>query len=142
MHGSRNVFIRIGRNLITLSLPVVTLVVATSRQAQSTSVIRATRHLSIRATDGIALGRCGTLTVNLRAPNLIHLRIMAISTYPATITMTTDSGVVLTQCKKTTKTCYGSWQAGGMRRGQNKLITEAVGSNSCSISIMSYIDVQ
>ena len=105
-------------------------------------IIRSNKNIVIRASDGIASRRCGTLSVNLRLPAPINLRIMAISTYRATITITTDTGAVLTECRNITKSCYATWRWRDMKHGENQVTTTAVGSNNCSMSITSYLDVQ
>ena len=98
-------------------------------------------EVRLRAENGRASRPCGSLSVKLRFPNATNLRIMATSTYQATITLMTDAGVVLMECRKTTKTCYASWRRRDMKRGQNAITAAAVGSKNCSMSISSYVDV-
>jgi hypothetical protein len=131
------------RILVSVRLALFGLAISTAdADAQPRATPRPSQtDVQIRADNGRASRTCGMLSVNLRFPNASNLRIMAKSTYQATITMTTDGGIVLRECKKTTRTCYASWQRRDMKRGQNEVSVAAVGSNNCTMSISSYVDV-
>jgi hypothetical protein len=126
--------------LITLFIALLVWTASAPAEAKD-KAIPSPRDILIRASDGIGSRRCGALSVNLRSSSSMNLRIMAISTFRSTITMTTDTGIVLMECRKTTKTCYATWRRRDMKRGQNEITTAAIGSNNCSMSISSYVDV-